>query len=81
MATYASENLSLCLVMVHLERVIIEVVKSDDEQQNVWHVSLVRDGQPQLEVAQLLIPTLVDVDAALEAHLGQLVLRVVVDVL
>ena len=45
------------------------------------HVSLVRDLQPELQVSKLLRAALGDVDAALEADLGELRLGVVVNVL
>lgn len=44
--TYSAENFSLGLVGIDVEAVAVEIMKTDHKHQAVWHISLVRDGEP-----------------------------------
>ena len=78
--TYASQNFLLILVVVDFKLVVVEVVQSDHKQEGVRNVPLVRDGQPQFQIFQLVGMALVDVDAAGKTYFSQLLLRVIVQV-
>lgn len=56
-------------------------MESDDKQEGVGYVSLVRNRQPEFQIFELLRMTLVNVDATGEAHLCQLLLREIVQFL
>jgi hypothetical protein len=79
--TYASEHFNVVLVLINGEDLVDEVVDAGVEQQAVGHVALITDGQPELEVLDLLLQRLiVDVDAALEADFIDLPLAELVNV-
>lgn len=76
-STYPPQDLEIILVIADLEHLAGVVVGPREDEQGMWHISLVRDGQPQFDVVLALLQVLVvDVDASSEAYLVDLLFSI-----